>query len=62
MNKIVEALMVMVSGFVMIVTPVLILYAIYRDFEADKFLWAVFDLFTVIVGVFRGVGYLFGWL
>ncbi|OOR98594.1 hypothetical protein B0187_07995 [Haemophilus paracuniculus] len=57
------------SGFVGIIFyiiytlgGILPFYAAFKDFQADNLFWAALDIFTIVVGVIRGLMFFFGWL
>ncbi|MBF0784129.1 hypothetical protein E4T80_01375 [Muribacter muris] len=65
MNKFGELLtflyMLITSTWGLLTFP-LCVYAAFKDFKADEIMWAALDIYTLFVGIIRGLMYLFGWL
>lgn len=66
MSEKIESFFITLGGIlfyvVAIIGSILPFYAAIVDFKRDELFMAALDIVTVVVGVIRGIMYLFGWL
>lgn len=66
MRDFLESAFALLVGFIFniiyVLGSVLPFYAAFKDFQEDNLFWAALDIFTVVVGIIRGIMFFFGWL